>query len=111
MNNINRFNVYGVDEPMAKKKVSKETSEFAIADSHIFAIEEVLYPVTDDSNKDKPNWKLSKDFRYGSLCKKADKSKLPNKIFMNDKYKYDDLIKNDKLCEQCKEVLIEYLKQ
>lgn len=111
INNVNQFNPFGIDTPMAKKNVLKEILEFAIADSHIFAIEEVCYTITDDSNKDKPNWKLLDKFGDSSLCKKADKSKLPNKIFMNDKYKYDDLIKNDKLCEQYKEALIEYFKQ
>ena len=108
MNNLNRLNPFGINTPKARKNVLKETSEFAIADSHIFAVEEKCYTITDDSNKDKPNWKLLDKFGDGSLCRKADKSKLPNKIFMNDKYKYDDLIKNDKLCEQCKKVLIEY---
>ena len=111
MNNVNQFNPFGIDTPMAKKNELKEKLEFAIADSHIFAIEEVCYTITDDSNKDKPNWRLLDIFGDGSLCTKADKSKLPNKIFMNDKYKYKDLLDNDELCEQCKEALIEYFKQ
>lgn len=111
MQHMSKDNPCGTDTSMAKKNELKEKLEFAIADSHIFAIEEVCYTITDDSNKDKPNWRLLDIFGDGSLCTKADKSKLPNKIFMNDKYKYKDLLDNDELCEQCKEALIEYFKQ
>lgn len=109
MNNVNRFNPFGIGTPMAEKKVLKETSEFAIADSHIFAVEEVCYTITDDSNKDKPNWRLLDIFGDGSLCQKADTSILDNKIYK--RYKYQDLLENNELCEQCKEALIEYFKQ
>lgn len=109
MNNVNQFNPFGIGTPMAEKKVLKETSEFAIADSHIFAVEEVCYTITDDSNKDKPNWRLLDIFGDGSLCQKADTSILDNKIYK--RYKYQDLLENNELCEQCKEALIEYFKQ
>lgn len=109
MNNVNQFNPFGIDTPMAKKNVLKEILEFAIADSHIFAIEEVCYTITDDSNKDKPNWQLVDIFGDGSLCQKADTSILDNKIYK--RYKYQDLLENNELCEQCKKVLIEYFKQ
>lgn len=109
MNNVNQFNPFGIDTPMAKKNELKEKLEFAIADSHIFAIEEVCYTITDDSNKDKPNWKLLDNFGDGSLCQKADTSILDNKIYK--RYKYQDLLENNELCEQCKEALIEYFKQ
>ena len=113
MNNVNQFNPFGIDTPMAKKNELKEKLEYAIADSHIFAIEEVPCTVTDDSNKDKPNWKLRYEFGDGSLCKKVDTGKLKNKIYINDKYKYKDkdLLENNELCEQCKEALIDYFKQ
>lgn len=109
MNNVNQFNPFGIDTPMAKKNVLKEILEFAIADSHIFAIEEVCYTITDDSNKDQPNWQLVDIFGDGSLCQKADTSILDNKIYK--RYKYQDLLENNELCEQCKKVLIEYFKQ
>lgn len=109
MNNVNQFNPFGIDTPMAKKNVLKEILEFAIADSHIFAIEEVCYTITDDSNQDKPNWQLVDIFGDGSLCQKADTNILDNKIYK--RYKYKDLLDNDELCEQCKEALIEYFKQ
>lgn len=109
MNNVNQFNPFGIDTPMAKKNVLKEILEFAIADSHIFAIEEVCYTITDDSNQDKPNWQLIDIFGDGSLCQKADTNILDNKIYK--RYKYKDLLDNDELCEQCKEALIEYFKQ
>lgn len=109
MNNVNQFNPFGIDTPMAEKKVLKETSEYAIADSHIFAIVEIPYPVTDESTKYKPNWQLVDMFGDGSLCQKADTSILDNKIYK--RYKYQDLLENNELCEQCKKVLIEYFKQ
>lgn len=109
MNNVNQFNPFGINTPKAKKNELKEKSEFAIADSHIFAVEEKCYTITDDSNKDKPNWQLVDIFGDGSLCQKADTNILDNKIYK--RYKYKDLLDNDELCEQCKEALIEYFKQ
>lgn len=109
MNNVNRLNPFGINTPKARKNVLKETSEFAIADSHIFAVEEICYTITDDSNKDKPNWKLLDKFGDGSLCRKADTSILDNKIYK--RYKYQDLLENNELCEQCKQFLIKFFKQ
>lgn len=48
-------------------------------------------------------------FGDGSLYQKADTSILDNKIYK--RYKYQDLLENNELCEQCKKVLIEYFKQ
>lgn len=109
MNNVNRLNPFGINTPKARKNVLKETSEFAIADSHIFAVEEKCYTITDDSNKDKPNWQLVDMFGDGSLCQKADTSILDNKIYK--RYKYQDLLENNELCEQCKQFLIKFFKQ
>ena len=109
MQHMSKDNPFGIDTPMAKKNELKEKLEFAIADSHIFAIVEIPYPVTDESTKYKPNWQLVDIFGDGSLCQKADTNILDNKIYK--RYKYKDLLDNDELCEQCKEALIEYFKQ
>lgn len=106
---MNKDNPFGLDNESAIRKIYIEKLLFAVENNHVFAVIPYHYSITDDTNKNLPNWRVNNDFGNASLCSKMDIKDLRIKI--HNFYNYEEILENNTLCEQCKEVLKEYIKE